>query len=282
MNRKLVPFIILAAVLTRFLYIESCQIRAETPVGYPVHNLNTGLNYTRIQDAINAPETLDGHIISVESDIYFEHVYINKSISLVGENKSTTIIDGGYSGNVVAIYADFVTIRGFTIQNSGFFAGLPSGIEVGPYSNCTITDNIIVLNKGGISLLFGGNHTISNNTLSSNYCGINIVYSTDNKIFHNYFLNNTQHVYTAGAVNIWDDGYPSGGNCWGNYTDVDLFRGPYQNETGSDGIWDHPYVIDSNNKDNYPVVPEFSLFLYLPALVTVTLVMIGIRKKMWL
>jgi PKD repeat protein len=33
-----------------------------------------------------------------------------------------------------------------------------------------------------------------------------------------------------------------------------LFSGPYQNETGSDGIGDTPYVIDENNLDRYPLM----------------------------
>jgi hypothetical protein len=47
------------------------------------------------------------------------------------------------------------------------------------------------------------------------------------------------------SINVWDDGYPSGGNFWSDYTDVDL---------NNDGIWDHPYVIDENNIDRYPLV----------------------------
>jgi hypothetical protein len=53
---------------------------------------------------------------------------------------------------------------------------------------------------------------------------------------------------------MWDDGYPSGGNYWSDYRGVDLYSGPYQNETGSDGIGDTPYVIDENNVDHYPLM----------------------------
>jgi hypothetical protein len=60
--------------------------------------------------------------------------------------------------------------------------------------------------------------------------------------------------------NIWDDGYPSGGNYWKDYTGVDLYNGPYQNETGSDGIGDTPYTIDANNTDRYPLMAPFNTF----------------------
>jgi len=36
--------------------------------------------------------------------------------------------------------------------------------------------------------------------------------------------------------------------------DVDLYNGPNQDLLGMDGIWDHPYVIDSENQDRYPLV----------------------------
>jgi len=62
------------------------------------------------------------------------------------------------------------------------------------------------------------------------------------------------------VVNIWDDGYPSGGNYWSDYNGTDLFSGSYQNETGSDGIGDTPYVIDENNQDNYPLIAPFNSF----------------------
>jgi len=58
--------------------------------------------------------------------------------------------------------------------------------------------------------------------------------------------------------NIWDNGYPSGGNYWSNYNGTDLYSGPCQNVTGSDGIGDTPYVIDANNQDNYPLMKPYS------------------------
>jgi hypothetical protein len=61
------------------------------------------------------------------------------------------------------------------------------------------------------------------------------------------------------SINIWDDGYPSGGNYWSDYNGTDLHSGAYQNVTGSDGMGDTPYVIDMNNLDHYvlfnPVLP---------------------------
>jgi hypothetical protein len=60
------------------------------------------------------------------------------------------------------------------------------------------------------------------------------------------------------CINVWDDGYPSGGNYWSDYTGVDLYSGPYQNETSSDGIGDTPYDIDENNVDHYPLMKPWT------------------------
>jgi len=65
-------------------------------------------------------------------------------------------------------------------------------------------------------------------------------------------------VYQVGSYlssnNAWDDGYPSGGNYWSDYADVDFYSGPNQDDTGIDGIWDHSYGIDVDNEDKYPLV----------------------------
>jgi hypothetical protein len=76
-------------------------------------------------------------------------------------------------------------------------------------------------------------------------------------ICHNNFIDNYQQAYSD-SMNIWDDGYPSGGNYWSDYAGVDLCTGPWQNLTGSDGIGDTPYAIDSSNLDNYPLIAAWA------------------------
>jgi hypothetical protein len=91
----------------------------------------------------------------------------------------------------------------------------------------------------------------SENTISGNDLGFQI--SIDNsKFFHNNIINNNVQAACSGLDNIWDNGYPSGGNYWSDYNETDSYSGPYQNETTSDGIGDAPYIIDAGNRDNYP------------------------------
>jgi len=67
-------------------------------------------------------------------------------------------------------------------------------------------------------------------------------------------MNNTQQVSTTSYPNNWDNGYPSGGNYWSDYNGTDLYGGPYQNITSSDGIGDTPYIINAKNQDKYPLI----------------------------
>ncbi|HID25329.1 MAG TPA: hypothetical protein EYP23_02545, partial [Thermoplasmata archaeon] len=75
-------------------------------------------NYTKIQDAIDNASSGDTVFVYDDSSPYHENLFVNKTISLVGEDKNTTIIDGKKQGDVVYVSADSVNITGFTIRNS--------------------------------------------------------------------------------------------------------------------------------------------------------------------
>jgi len=78
--------------------------------------------------------------------------------------------------------------------------------------------------------------------------------SNYNSIFHNNFINDAQQVISIDSVNVWDDGYPSGGNYWSDYSGIDEKNGPNQDQPGSDGIGDAPYIIEVDNRDRYPLM----------------------------
>jgi len=480
----------------------------------PVHNMNTGLGYVAIQEAMNANETLDGHTIFVEAGTYFENIVLKKSIFLTGEKEETTIIDGNENGTVVVVLANNTMVTGFTIRGSGDRIvdgehAIRCGIMVGgyetPFENALITNNCIENNYFGVllwyslnsqlkdnnvdkntygvaldhvfyseivdnnvsnsslgisaqdvlqssitrnnitfneiaglrmqdsyfntinenmvedngygidlsgsdgnnitsntvtgndegiflgrsngNMLVGNNesnswygiriHLSSNNTLRSNsmtqnywnfamepdyfseaihdidtsntvngkpivywinehdkqvrtdagfvaaincsgitvknvnltrnnvgvlfwntsestiegvnilgnWVGVALVFSNDNTLYNNTISNSAEDGIVVAASNnnritknnfvdngrgfdvsesvnnTWDDGYPSGGNYWSDYDGVDLFSGPYQNMTGSDGMGDTPYIIDANNTDRYPLMNPYVALL---------------------
>jgi len=98
---------------------------------------------------------------------------------------------------------------------------------------------------------------IKENTIIHNHNGIYIPgfisYSSNNYIFNNNFIHNSIQAYDD-CENIWDSGYPTGGNFWSSYAGRDRFGGLNQNEDWSDGIGDTPYLIfGANNRwDRYP------------------------------
>jgi parallel beta-helix repeat protein len=153
-------------------------------------------NYSNIQAAIN--DANEGDIVYISSGIYYENIIIDKSISLIGENKENTIIDGSHNDSVIKITEESVLLTGFTIQNSGeeFFDKWNSGIEIYKTDNCKIIDNLIINNYVGIYINQGSFSLILNNTIFSNYLawdGIICEYSShvsivDNIIGHDLLI----------------------------------------------------------------------------------------------
>jgi len=222
--------------------------------------------YATIQGAINS--AYSGDTIKVANGNYFEHIVINKTVSLVGESRYSTVIRGGGSGTVVYVLANNVNITGFTItegeigiktdwrysQNIKIIRSIidnnAGGIQLYEVYNSTIADNQISNNNNWGMLLINNfprfsNNTIINNTIWCNGYGIWIDNSGGNIVYHNIFTDNVQQVLIEWGNNTWDDSYPSGGNYWSDYTGVDA---------NGDGIGDIPYVIDENNTDRYPLM----------------------------
>jgi parallel beta-helix repeat protein len=104
-------------------------------------------DYSTIQEAVYAADV--GDTIFVRSGTYHEHVTVNKVVSLIGENRGTTIIRGDRVNNVIDVTGENVTISGFTITDSG---PEQAGINVTESSGCIITGNEIFSNYFGVSI----------------------------------------------------------------------------------------------------------------------------------
>ena len=100
-----------------------------------------------IQKMINNAST--GETIYISSGTYYENIIVDKSISLMGEDRNTTVINGG-GGNAVLITADNRTFEGFTVINKDTIE-TTIGININA-NNTTIKNNTISSNIYGIAL----------------------------------------------------------------------------------------------------------------------------------
>jgi len=162
----------------------------------------------------------------------------------------------GDINNAIVIERDNIVVdgAGYTLQGTDDYES--RGTDVTGRSNITIKNTSIKNYWYGIFLDYSSSNSIFGNNITANMQGgIEFYFSSDyNSIFHNNFINNAQQVFSLDSVSVWDNGYPSGGNYWSDYAGTDGFRGPFQNETGSDGIGDTQYSIDSHNTDRYPLM----------------------------
>jgi len=166
-----------------------------------VHNIDTGLDYAMIQEAIDAPETLDGHTIQVDIGAYFENVVVDKSLSLIGADRFNTIIDGSSDGTVLKVTADNVNVSGFTVQKSGGRLLDWFGIYVGKWNTGNnISYNIITNNGMGIWLEKSSNNTISGNNITGNIVyGVMLYESYNNTLSGNVINGNRYNIDVVGS-----------------------------------------------------------------------------------
>ena len=104
----------------------------------------TTYQFGSIQAAIN--QANPGDIIHVFAGTYSENVVVNKTVTLVGEDDQTTIIDGGGAGNTLRVTANSAVVTGFSIrdcgsdpEDAGVFLDDVTGVQV--YGNTIIANN---------------------------------------------------------------------------------------------------------------------------------------------
>jgi parallel beta-helix repeat protein len=94
-------------------------------------------------------------------------------------------------------------------------------------------NNFILRNniENHIDFRESSNNSVIGNNIVNSSISLND-YSSNNRIYHNNFI--ASNIMSCTPENLWDDGYPSGGNYWSTYTGTD---------TNSDGMGDTPYDI---------------------------------------
>jgi len=179
----------------------------------PVQNLNTTANFSTIQDAIDDPGTLNGHVLQVAPGLYTENVHVTKSLtiqSFSGKPENTIVQSPDPYDHCFNISANQVQISGFTIEGAAYGA---DGIRILNAANATITNNIMRYNYVGIHLIHATGTTIQNNYIANalgfDYAAIRL----DDSSNYNTITENTANDNVRALIF-----YPFGGGSYNTIT----------------------------------------------------------------
>ena len=182
------------------------------------------------------------------------------------QGKPVLYLSNSVGGTVPTGYAQVIlgnctgmTIEGYNMEN------VYTGINLGFSSSNIIMNNNLTDNHEGIRLDGESrDNLIHSNTFERNALGVWIdVYAEMNTIYHNNFINSGGR--DGAGLNLWDDGYPSGGNYWSAYSGVDECSGPHQDICPDpDRIGDTPHWIYGISKDNYPLMVPYGRITFNP------------------
>lgn len=195
-KRRLNPhklILVILLILTPFL----SQIR---PASGATRYVPT--QYANIQAAVDA--ALSGDIIQVAAGTYYEHVFINKTLQIIGANPTTTIVDGTQNGTAFYIEdAKNVLIKGFTIRNSGNDnSAVVSTREIVGTDNNRIEGNIITTSQYGIQFSASDGNKIYNNTIVDNPFGDIYLNNADSaNVTGNIITNSAYGIKVSSSLN---------------------------------------------------------------------------------
>jgi parallel beta-helix repeat protein len=245
-------------------YVDACGIYTATCTGTKitsniVKNNFEGIVFADCSDILVSENRITGNIHEgirlaystsatvVKNSIIGNHfpglsaatglVFFHCSDSSVTENQIVTNDNGAVVNN-----SHDITVSSNNITDNRFH-----GLNLVSSHGNTVFGNIMKKNTYGICPSGATDTQIYENVLQENEEGIACYGASNNFVYHNCFINNSIQVsnFHGTETNSYDNGYRSGGNYWSDYNGVDYNR---------DGIGETPYIIDGNNRDNYPLM----------------------------
>jgi len=177
MSKRAILTIFLAILfLTTFWSLFVTSVKATT--------IRVPQDVLTIQQALDM--AYDGDTIEVSPGTYAGNFTIRIAITLIGLDKSTTIIDGNKANHTIGVSADNVRISGFTIRNGD------KGIYVRRSTGTIIDNNILSNCNASVYISYGSlGATVSGNTISNNLeYGVRLYNTTGNTITGNTVSNN--------------------------------------------------------------------------------------------
>jgi parallel beta-helix repeat protein len=169
--------------------------------------------------------------------------FLGGSLNIISDNSVT---QNGQSGIAIDGYSN--TVSGNIVQSN--FRGIGLGTSNSVLFNNTLTSN----NESGV-FIAGSNNVISSNNISGNKYGVYVTRQLtaprENLFYSNNFMDNFNNAYDDFSLpEYWDNGNQSGGNYWSDYAS----KYPNATQIDASGIGNTPYIIYSNNADNYPLI----------------------------
>ncbi|KAF5435093.1 copper-binding protein (NosD), partial [Candidatus Methanophagaceae archaeon] len=188
--------VVTAALLVLFFAASSAVVTSAADIYVPA-----GGNQN-IQQAVNNAST--GDTIIVRDGTYNENVYVNVTDLIIrSENGSgNCIVNAKYENtDVFFVAANYVTITGFTVQGATEFGY--AGICLFGAGYCYISDNNVLNNGDGISILDSGYNLVANNIVTgNNYTGIYMELANANIVLGNTATNNGwEGIFIASSYN---------------------------------------------------------------------------------
>ena len=167
-----------------------------------------------------------------------------KPIYYFVNEKELTINPSHFSeiGSLIIVNSTDIKIKDLQISNNW------QGLLLAYTENSEVANVTVSRNNYGIYLHGSSNNTFVGNNMLNNTYGMRLQSNSIDTIYKNNFINNTSQVSCFSQGSIWDNG--AEGNFWSDYDGED---------SNQDGIYDEPYMINTENQDSFPLVSPFSL-----------------------
>ncbi|MBK9109243.1 MAG: HYR domain-containing protein [Saprospiraceae bacterium] len=122
-------------------------------------NTNTGEIFCSIQDAINDPQTVNGHTITIAAGTYAENVVVNKELTISGAGKgSNPATNTVITPSISCIGAGFtISAANVTLQNM-FITNFQDAVLLSGVTNPTL-NNLALIDYCRYGVNFGGNNS---------------------------------------------------------------------------------------------------------------------------
>jgi parallel beta-helix repeat protein len=142
-------------------------------------------DHKTIQEAIDAANP--GDTIFVYEGTYPEHVIVNKTVALKGQDQDKVIVTGGGTGKVFHVTADGVSIKYFTIRDAqyGVYAYMTDRLEM--------SYNIVTNYSTGLYFYKTTDSWVTYNEISYGEYGIEAYYAYDDAFRYNNISYNTKY-----------------------------------------------------------------------------------------